>query len=69
MHLDYRGYRRKPDAPSENGLVSDAPPARAYVASRIDMDLGRVIYFGKSLGSGVAEFLHRRWEAPSAKRR
>ncbi len=54
MLFDYRGYGRNPGAPSENGLVTDARAARAYVASRSDVDPDRVIYFGESLGSAVA---------------
>jgi fermentation-respiration switch protein FrsA (DUF1100 family) len=52
--FDYRGYGGNPGAPSEQGLAADARAARAYLASRTDVDQDRVVYFGESLGSGVA---------------
>ena len=52
--FDYRGYGDNDGAPSETGLAADARAARAYLASRPDVDGGRVIYFGESLGSAVA---------------
>jgi fermentation-respiration switch protein FrsA (DUF1100 family) len=52
--LDYRGYGGNPGSPSEEGLALDARAARRYVASRPDVDAGRIVYFGESLGSGPA---------------
>jgi len=52
--FDYRGYGRNPGRPSETGLVTDARAARAYVVSRDDVDAGRLVYFGESLGAAVA---------------
>ena len=52
--FDYRGYGGNPGAPSEAGLISDARAARAYVASRSDLDLSRLFYLGESLGAAVA---------------
>jgi fermentation-respiration switch protein FrsA (DUF1100 family) len=52
--FDYRGYGGNPGAPSEQGLAADARAARAYLASRTDVNQDRVVYFGESLGSGVA---------------
>jgi fermentation-respiration switch protein FrsA (DUF1100 family) len=52
--LDYRGYGGNPGSPSEEGLALDARAARRYVASRPDVDVKRIVYFGESLGSGPA---------------
>ncbi|HKH70529.1 MAG TPA: alpha/beta hydrolase [Vicinamibacterales bacterium] len=51
---DYRGYGGNPGTPTEEGLVSDAQAARAYVLGRPDVDPVRVVYFGESLGAAVA---------------
>jgi len=52
--FDYRGYADNPGRPSEAGLGADARGALAYLESRHDVDSGRIVYFGESLGSGVA---------------
>ena len=52
--FDYRGYGGNEGAPSETGLLADARAARAYLVGRPDVDATRLIYFGESLGSGVA---------------
>ena len=52
--FDYRGYGGNPGSPSEEGLALDARAARGYLASRPDVDQDRVVYYGESLGSGVA---------------
>jgi len=52
--LDYRGYGGNPGLPSEAGLERDARAAVAYLASRPDVNLARVVYFGESLGAAVA---------------
>jgi fermentation-respiration switch protein FrsA (DUF1100 family) len=52
--VDYRGYGGNPGTPSENGLAADARAARAYLASRSDVELSRLVYFGESLGTAVA---------------
>jgi fermentation-respiration switch protein FrsA (DUF1100 family) len=52
--FDYRGYGNNPGSASEDGLVRDARAARAYLAARDDVDAGRLIYFGESLGAAVA---------------
>jgi fermentation-respiration switch protein FrsA (DUF1100 family) len=52
--FDYRGYGRNPGRPSEKGLLTDARTARAYVAARDEVDAGRLVYFGESLGAAVA---------------
>jgi pimeloyl-ACP methyl ester carboxylesterase len=51
--LDYRGYGGNPGSPSENGLISDARAARAYLVDH-GVAPERLIYFGESLGAAVA---------------
>jgi fermentation-respiration switch protein FrsA (DUF1100 family) len=52
--FDYRGYGGSTGRPSEEGLAADARAARAYLASRGDVDAARIVYFGESLGAAVA---------------
>ena len=52
--FDYRGYGRNPGSPSERGLLADVRAARAYLIARDDVDAGRLLYFGESLGAAVA---------------
>jgi fermentation-respiration switch protein FrsA (DUF1100 family) len=52
--VDYRGYGGNPGEPGERGLAADSRAARAYVASRPDVDAARLVYFGESLGAAVA---------------
>ena len=52
--FDYRGYGGNPGSPSEKGLLADARAARAYLASRAEVDPALIVYFGESLGTGVA---------------
>lgn len=55
--FDYRGYGGNPGRPSESGLACDARAARTYLEGRQDVDPERIVYFGESLGSGVAVIL------------
>jgi fermentation-respiration switch protein FrsA (DUF1100 family) len=52
--FDYRGYGGNAGSPTEEGLAADARAARRYLGTRRDVDDGRVVYFGESLGSAVA---------------
>jgi hypothetical protein len=52
--FDYRGYGGNSGSPSEAGLLMDARAVHATVAARADVDPGRVILMGESLGTGVA---------------
>ena len=52
--FDYRGYGENAGSPTEAGLFADARAARAYVLGRPDVDPARLVYFGESLGTGVA---------------
>jgi fermentation-respiration switch protein FrsA (DUF1100 family) len=51
---DYRGYAGNPGSPTEEGLATDAQAALSYLQSRADVDRSRIVYFGESLGTGVA---------------
>ncbi len=52
--FDYRGYGGSTGSPTEAGLAEDARAVRRFVASRADVDVSRIVYFGESLGAGVA---------------
>jgi fermentation-respiration switch protein FrsA (DUF1100 family) len=52
--FDYRGYGGNPGLPSERGLQRDARAALDAVISRQDVDAHRIVYFGESIGTGVA---------------
>lgn len=52
--VDYRGYGRSSGRPSERGLYTDAAAAYDYLASRPDVDPGRIVVYGASLGGAVA---------------
>jgi fermentation-respiration switch protein FrsA (DUF1100 family) len=52
--FDYRGYGGNGGRPSEAGLAADARGAQTYLEQRRDVDPRRIVYFGESLGSGVA---------------
>lgn len=52
--FDYRGYGGNPGSPSEKGLATDARAAQAWLATQLDVDPDRIVYFGESLGAAVA---------------
>jgi fermentation-respiration switch protein FrsA (DUF1100 family) len=58
--FDYRGFGNNPGTPTEAGLLADARGALDYLRTRADrqrqadVDPARIVYFGESLGSGVA---------------
>lgn len=52
--FDYRGYGGNRGDPTESGLLADARAAHAYLVNRHDVDPARIVYFGESLGAGVA---------------
>jgi len=52
--FDYRGYGGNPGSPTEQGLAMDARAAREFLINQRRVDPGSVIYFGESLGTGVA---------------
>jgi fermentation-respiration switch protein FrsA (DUF1100 family) len=55
--FDYRGYGGNPGAPSEEGLLRDARAARRALVDDLGADPARLVYFGESLGGGVATAL------------
>ncbi|MBF0178358.1 MAG: alpha/beta hydrolase [Magnetococcales bacterium] len=57
LMLDYRGYGESVGEPSEAGLYADAQVARNYVTVVRGIAARRLIYYGHSLGSGVATWL------------
>ena len=52
--FDYRGYGGNPGSPSEARLAADARAARDYLDSRSEVRSESVVYYGESLGAGVA---------------
>jgi fermentation-respiration switch protein FrsA (DUF1100 family) len=52
--FDYRGYGGNPGLPYEMGLRRDARGALKYLRSRSDVDPRRIVFFGESLGTGIA---------------
>jgi fermentation-respiration switch protein FrsA (DUF1100 family) len=52
--FDYRGYGENAGSPSETGLIADAHAARDWLESQPGVDSTRIVYFGESLGTGVA---------------
>lgn len=51
--FDYRGFGGNPGTPSEKGLHRDALAAQEYLAGRPEVDPGRMVYFGESIGCAV----------------
>jgi uncharacterized protein len=51
--FDYRGFGGNPGTPSERGLHRDASAALDYLAGRPEVDPGRIVYFGESIGGAV----------------
>jgi fermentation-respiration switch protein FrsA (DUF1100 family) len=52
--FDYRGYGRSEGKPTEQGTYLDAQAALKYLHSRGDVNPGRLVLFGRSLGCAVA---------------
>ena len=53
--FDYRGYGLSEGEPSEAGTYLDAEGALEYLRSRRSLDAGgKLVFFGRSLGCGVA---------------
>jgi uncharacterized protein len=55
--FDYRGYGLSTGAPTEDGLLLDGEAAADYLQKDLGVPPGRTVYFGQSLGSGVAALL------------
>jgi len=54
LALSYRGFGKSEGSPSETGIYNDARAAIAYARDEMHVPQKRIIYFGESLGSGVA---------------
>ena len=52
--FDYRGYGESEGAPSEKGTYLDSRAVMEYLSLRPDVDSGRIVYLGHSLGAAVA---------------
>lgn len=52
--VEYRGYGKSEGSPSEGGLYKDAQAAMDFLLKRTDIDLNKIIVFGRSLGGAVA---------------
>lgn len=52
--LDYRGYGKSEGRPAEGGLYRDADAAYRYLTEDRGVEPGRLVVFGRSLGSAVA---------------
>ena len=60
MLVDYPGYGLSQGSPSEQGCYDAGQAAYDYILARPDVDAGRIVIAGWSLGSGVAiELVHR----------
>ena len=58
--FDYRGYGSSLGDASEHGTYLDAQAALGYLRSRTEIDASRVVFYGFSLGTGVATELAAR---------
>jgi fermentation-respiration switch protein FrsA (DUF1100 family) len=52
--LDYRGFGKSQGQPSLDGVVDDAAAALTYLRTRHDVDAGRLIVLGQSMGGATA---------------
>lgn len=57
--MDYRGYGESTGSPSEAGLRIDARATLRALAARSDIDVNKIVLFGRSLGGAVALELAR----------
>lgn len=55
--FDYRGYGLSSGHPTEKGLLLDGEAVTHYVEKTLGVPRERIVYFGQSLGSGVAALL------------
>jgi pimeloyl-ACP methyl ester carboxylesterase len=54
---EFRGYGRSEGSPCQDAVVSDADAFHAWLIKRPDVDASRLIFHGRSLGTGVASQL------------
>lgn len=60
LAVNYRGYGGNPGNPTEQALCADALAVHAWASRRPDVDAGRIVALGRSLGSGPAVHLAAR---------
>jgi dienelactone hydrolase len=53
LAVNYRGFGGNPGEPGEAALAGDANTIHDWAAARADVDAGRIVAIGRSLGSGV----------------
>lgn len=58
--FDYRGYGLSTGKPTQVGLLRDGEAVVSYVERDLRVPLDRIVYFGNSLGTGVAVLLAAR---------
>ncbi|MBF0561040.1 MAG: alpha/beta hydrolase [Alphaproteobacteria bacterium] len=63
--VGYRGYGSNPGSPTEEGLHMDAMAASQFLADQ-NIPANRILYYGESLGSGVAVRLAAEHRCPGA---
>ncbi len=54
LALSYRGYGKSGGEPTEQGIYHDARAAVAFLTRTQGIPLNRILFFGESLGTGVA---------------
>jgi fermentation-respiration switch protein FrsA (DUF1100 family) len=54
---EFRGYGRSGGSPSQDAVVTDADAFYTWLIKRPDVDASRLIFHGRSLGTGVASQL------------
>ncbi len=52
--FDYRGYGESEGKPSEEGILMDGDAAYEELTTRIGVDPGEIVFFGRSLGGVIA---------------
>ncbi|MFC1570252.1 alpha/beta hydrolase [Candidatus Omnitrophota bacterium] len=55
--FDYRGYGKSGSFPSEKGTYLDVLAAYEYLSTRPDVDMDRIVAYGKSLGGALSAYL------------
>jgi hypothetical protein len=55
--FDYQGYGKSEGVPTGDACLADGRAALAFLRSRPDVNLDRIVYYGWSLGTCVATYL------------
>ena len=58
--FDYRGYGLSTGKPTEAGLIADGLAAAQFVEKEMGVPPERIVYYGKSIGTGVAALVAAR---------